>query len=203
MQANHQETIRESLDQDLVDNIQRESCNSSLEELCSRHEPLVISMVTRLSKKYSNWTISQEVIDDKIYIIYTAAKKFKKNKNTKFSTFLGNETKWAFLNKCNQLKKRSKHLTLMSDFLDCLNLCPEEDPHEEKLDLILSVLASKEDKRMLKIFNLRYKIGKENKVMPWHLVAKEVGLSAQGCINIHSSGILFLQEKLKREGMHA
>lgn len=203
MQRYNKETTREPLDQDLVEKIQADSCNDSLEELCSRHAPLVVSMATRLSRKYNNWAITQEVIDDKVYIIYSAAQKFKKDRNTKFSTFLGNETKWAFLNKCNQLKKRSKHLSLMSDFLDCLRLVEEEDPHEEKLNQLLSILEDKKDKRMLRIFSLRYKIGKQNKVMPWHLVAKEVGLSAQGCINIHSSGITYLKDKLKREGLHA
>ena len=203
MQIHNKRDNKTMLDQDLVDLVKEKSCNHSLKELCQRHSALVVSMATRLSKKYNNWAITQEIIDDKEYIIYSSAKKYKQNKNTKFSTFLGNETQCAFLNKCNQLKKRSRHLTLMSDFIDKLNFNPQYVNNNDNLDHLLNLLSIKKDKRMLKIFELRYKVGFENKVMPWHLVAKRVGLSAQGCINIHRSGIAFLKEKLKKEGAYA
>ena len=32
--------------------------------------------------------------------------------------------------------------------------------------------------------------------MPWHLIGYKLGLSAQGCINIHNSGVSYLKEKL-------
>ena len=103
MQRNNKKRTNETRDIELVSKIKSDHCNSSLRELHECHAALVVSMATRLSKKYANWNITQEVIDDSIYIVYNSAIKFDKNRKTKFSTFLGNETKWAFLNKCNKV----------------------------------------------------------------------------------------------------
>ena len=107
MQKNNKREIKDLTDLDLCDIIKKEKSDEAILTLQSRHNALIVSIATRLSKKYNNWTITQEIIDDSAYIVYNAAIKYKSNKNTKFSTFLGNETKWAYLNKCNKYKNSS------------------------------------------------------------------------------------------------
>jgi hypothetical protein len=55
------------------------------------------------------------------------------------------------------------------------------------------------DKRIKKIFDMRYVIGEKNSVMPWRKICKEVDLSIQGCINVHDRGLKIIRDKLKRE----
>ena len=51
------------------------------------------------------------------------------------------------------------------------------------------------DKRVEKIFEMRYITGERNRVMPWKKISEELNMSIQGCINIHNSAI----EKFKIE----
>ena len=201
MPRNNKSTTNQARDTKLVEEIKKTHCNTSLKELYENHSALVVSIATRLSKKYSNWNITQEVIDDAIYIVYRAAIKFDSNRKTKFSTFLGNETKWAFLNKCNKIKNQNRNVNQMGTLIDCLDLSYEKTaPNSDTIKSMFEILAVHPDPRIFKIFKLRYQVGKKNNVMPWHLIANRLKLSAQGCINIHNIGVSFIREKLSKEG---
>ena len=205
MQKYNKKNNRETPDIELVRKINETGDNSALRMLAERHSPLIASITARLAKRFNNWTVVQEMMSEKEYIVYASAKQFDPNRNTKFSTFLGNDTKWAYLNKCNTQKKYSRHVLTDSEILE--NVCSNESPplddviNQDTLCYIFRVLKKHPDRRMEKIFTMRYKIGKKNKVMPWHLVGNGVGLSAQGCINIHKSGINFIKEELNKEGI--
>ena len=204
MQRYSKEEIRAASDLELVQNLKADPCKDSLDELCSRHGAIYSSIIAKLSQKYGNWFITAELLRDKELVIYNSALKYNPKRNTKLSTFIGNEAKWHYLNKCNQQKRLYQQSSVPDELL---TLTATEESHEEDisktdtLNYIFKTLSRHPDGRISKIFKLRYKIGKKNKVMPWHLVGKEVGLSAQGCINIHKAGIKFLQEKLKKEGI--
>ena len=157
-----------------------------------------------MAKRYNNWAVVQELISDKYLVVYNSAIKYKNNKNTKFSTFLGNEAKWHYLNKCNQIKKHFKHTELADNILNINSIIQNENEtkyiDKEIINRVFEILASHPDKRMLRIFRLRYQKGKGNKVMPWHIVAIHLNLSAQGCINIHKLALKYIKETLKQEG---
>jgi hypothetical protein len=53
------------------------------------------------------------------------------------------------------------------------------------------------DKRVSKIFNMRYE--NNNKLTPWRKISKEMDLSIQGCINIHNSALKTISKKIKLE----
>ena len=53
------------------------------------------------------------------------------------------------------------------------------------------------DKRVSKIFNMRYE--NTNKLTPWRKISKEMDLSIQGCINIHNSALKTISKKIKLE----
>jgi len=190
-------------DLELCQNIKNRKCNESIKILHERHAALIVSVSTRLSKKYNNWNLTQEIIDDSYYITYNSAMKYDPNKKTKFSTFLANETKWAYLNKCNKHKNVNQKLSALESFP--LPIADEKQEVINKKNEIMNsinlIIEQNPDERIRKIFHLRYVIGKKNGVMPWHMIGSSVGLSAQGCINLHKSGIKFLKEKLKQEGI--
>jgi len=157
-----------------------------------------------MSHRYTNWYITADLLMDKEFVIYNSALKFDPGKKTKFSTFLGNETKWHYLNRCNQQKRTQNQISVTDEILALTAMEPSHEAHiceKDTINYIFKALNSHPDKRISKIFKLRYKIGKLNKVMPWHLIGKELNLSAQGCINIHKVGIRYLQDKLKKEGL--
>ncbi len=170
----------------------------ALKELTKRHSGIFINMVT-LYTPSSSLSIRDELIAEKGYHIYQCALKFDASKKTKFSTHLGNETKWMCLNIYNKNKKRpeisvDEIVTELSDEFS-LDNC-EKTLDFESFSSIMGIIKNYSDKRIYKIFKLRYIEGYKNKVMPWKMISRNLDMSIQGCINIHDSTILKLQNKL-------
>jgi DNA-directed RNA polymerase specialized sigma subunit len=70
---------------------------------------------------------------------------------------------------------------------------------EDIFNKVLKIIDNHPDKRVEKIFNMRYIEGIKNKVMPWKNIGDSLNLSIQGCINIHNSAIKEIQNELKGE----
>lgn len=190
-------------DEQLINNIRKKSQqNESLGELIDRHSGIYLDMVNAYSSASSPFIDRSDLIEDKNYKIYEAAIKFDKDKGAKFSTYLGNETKWLCLNTYNKNKRKP---LVSVDFIE--NIKCEEDSVDSISDTIesdlfnkvLSIINSHPDKRVSKIFNMRYIKGEKNKVMPWKKIGKKLQLSIQGCINIHNSAVRYIQNELKED----
>lgn len=190
-------------DKELVCNLQvGVNPEESLGELVQRHSGIFITMVNNYSPTHTSGIVSNrsELLKDRDYYIYKAAIKYDENRNTKFSTHLGNETRWLCLNIYNK-NKNSKEVNL-----DCANICDKEKsiPEENKIDLeilskIMGIINKNPDNRVSKIFKMRYIDGQKNSVMPWNKVCKPLKLSIQGCINIHDKAIKKIKKELKGE----
>lgn len=176
-----------------------------LMELVSRHSGIFMTMVHNyLPNSFSSGpSYRSELIDDKNYYIYQAAMKYDEDRNTKFSTYLGNETRWMCLN----LYNKNKNKTMKEVGLDCLS--PKDIELEDKdkslsinkemLDKILNIVDNYGDSRISKIFKLRYLNSEGNKVMPWKNIGNQLNLSIQGCINIHNKAIRKIKKQLEKE----
>ena len=170
-------------DSELINNIKNQhDIEESLNELVERHSGIYIDMVNAYSSKDSSYIDKEELINDKEYKIYLAALKYDESKGAKFSTYLGNETKWSCLNTYNRNKRR-----------------PVFNKKKDIFNKILNLIDNHPDKRVEKIFNMRYIEGLKNKVMPWKNIGDSLNLSIQGCINIHNSAIKDIQNQLKGE----
>jgi DNA-directed RNA polymerase specialized sigma subunit len=191
-------------DENLIENIQADvNTEKSLSMLIDRHSGIYLDMVNSYSSPDNQFANYGELIKDKEYKIYSAALKFDKTKGAKFSTYLGNETKWMCLNSYNKNKRRP---AFHAENIE--NMPENNDPHENsiesniKRDLfnkVLSLISKHPDKRVEKIFNMRYIIGQRNKVMPWKDIGSKMNLSIQGCINIHNSVVNYIQDELNEE----
>ena len=175
--------------------------DACLKELVDRHSGIYISMVNNYSPDRASGLISakDDLLCDKNYYIYQAALKYDESKQTKFSTYLGNETRWLCLNIYNK-NKNTKEIS--SDKPD-LNYA-DHDLHEismkqEILDKIMALIKKDPDRRIATIFKMRYIDGDKNKVMPWNKVCQSVDLSIQGCINIHNKTINKIKKQLKED----
>ena len=181
----------------LVENIkENKKTEDSLQELIGRHTGIYLDIVNKYTQN-GNLTNKLDLIDEKDYNIYQAALKYKSDRGTKFPTFLGNETKWICLNKYNKKKKEPQISIDDIREIDILNTKNEKINKEDLEVFSEAIKFSKkhEDKRVEKIFEMRYITGEKNKVMPWNKISEELAMSIQGCINIHNSAV----EKFKIE----
>lgn len=194
--------MNKAKDIDLVAEVKQSNCNDSVVKLFERHKKLCMSIIYKLSKRFNTYMLLDELKDEMHHTIYLSAKKYDPLRSTKFSTFLANEMKWAFFNKMNKLIKNQNHIKL-NDFIGINQEDQKDQTSESIYNISMDMLNNIHDVRVIKIFKLRYHIGKSNsnKVMPWHEVGTVMGLSSQGCINLHSIGIKFIKEKLKQEGI--
>jgi len=191
-------------DADLVNNIKKQiDVEESLEELVNRHSGIYLEMVNSYASPNNPFIDYEELIQDKEYKIYNAAMKYDPDRGAKFSTYLGNETKWMCLNLYNRNKRRP---AFQNEFIE--NMAEDNDLNEDtisesiKQDLfnkVLSVIKQHPDRRVEKIFEMRYIVGTKNKVMPWKKIGESMNLSIQGCINIHNSAIEHVQQELLQE----
>ena len=184
-------------DSQLVENIKKnKKTEDSLQELIGRHTGIYLDIVNKYTQN-SNMTNKLDLIDEKDYNIYQAALKYKSDKGTKFPTFLGNETKWICLNKFNKRKKEPQINIEDVKEIDFLETRKEKikPDHLEVFSEAIKFSKEHKDKRVEKIFEMRYITGEKNKVMPWKKISEELNMSIQGCINIHNSAV----EKFKIE----
>ena len=184
----------------LIEKVRNNNDENSLKILIERHSGLYLDMVNSVIPNNCNFIDKNDIIEDKNFSIYKAILNFDSSKNTKFSTYLGNETRWKCLNIFNRSLKY-KHIDVEDFKEDGVFL---ENSHEENIiskeliDRIFLFAKNHEDKRILEILTFRYKIGSGNKTMSWKEIAEKLNISIQGCINIHNRFI----EELKKEINH-
>jgi DNA-directed RNA polymerase sigma subunit (sigma70/sigma32) len=186
-------------DLQLVDNIKKDTkTEDCLQELIGRHTGIYLDIVNKYTLN-GNTTNRLDLIDEKDYNIYQAALKYEGDRGTKFPTFLGNETKWICLNKFNK-RKKDPQLSI-DDVRESDILHPKKEKiKKEDLEVFseaIKLSKTHKDKRVEKIFEMRYITGEKNKVMPWKKISEELNMSIQGCINIHNSAVEKFRIELK------
>ena len=191
-------------DIELIERVKsEEDPNPFISEIINRHSGIYLDIVNTYSSSDSPFIDRSELIKDKNYNIYKAILKYNPSKGAKFSTYLGNETKWLCLNTYN---KNKRHPTITTETLDLfhpdLELYTEsikENIERDIFNKVINLIEKHPDKRVEKIFKMRYIIGKKNKVMPWKTIGNKMNLSIQGCINIHNAAISSFRETLEGE----
>jgi DNA-directed RNA polymerase specialized sigma subunit len=184
-------------DLSLIEKVKKNADHNSLNVLIERHSGIYLDMVNSVIPNNCDFIDKNDIIDDKNISIYKAIMNYDENKKTKFSTYLGNETRWKCLNIFNRGTKYKYYD--INDFKEDLNFSQEnvvqEISSKEILDKIFLLADNNKDHRIKEIINLRYKVGDGNKTMPWKNISEKVNISIQGCINIHDRFI----EEVKKE----
>lgn len=176
-------------DIDLIKNVKKNGDSDSIQELINRHSGIYVKMVQKYIPKNDESFIYQDFIDDKDSCIYDAALNFDESKNTKFSTYIGNLTKWKCMNAYNKKNKNFKKIIDESrekNFSKDFDFSSIEEV--ENLENVLESIENIPDERAKVIFKMRY--FKSNKITPWKKIAKKLDLSIQGCINIHNKYLM-------------
>lgn len=176
-------------DSPLIKKVQEENDEEALKKLISLHSGIYIEMVSKYTSRTANTYDKDDLFSEKDLTIYQCAKKFDPSKNTKFSTYLANEARWKCL---NANKKEAKMQTESIEDSFESHVYSKDfllDIEEEEIIREVYLCAEKHpDKRVKKILDLRYKLG-NNRCATWKTVSEQVGLSIQGCIDIHDKFI--------------
>ncbi len=202
--ARPKKLIHELCDNSLVKRVKVDGCNDSFKEILNRHQKLFY----RICQNYMSILESKghkrdDVLSDLSFVVFKAVKTYKQNRKTKFSTWLGNCSKYFCLSLIN-LKDRfidadEETITFYINNQSKENYDREESRTEDK-EYIFQILKKLKDPRIPKVFELRYfDQDKKNKKATWSVIAKKINTSTQTAINLHQRGIDILNKKIKAE----
>lgn len=193
-------------DSELAEKVKLNDCNDSLKELIKRHSKICHQVYHKYSPVMSNSGLFvKDVIDDKDFVIYQAAKTYSTSKKCKFSTWLSNKARFQCL---NGLKPKSKYKSIIrNEKTDSAGQTYELDKiipaaeikNNELKDHIFNILGSFPDKRISEIFLLRYFSDSRKDILSWREVGKRMNLSCQTVLNLHNKGKDFLKNTLTKE----
>jgi RNA polymerase sigma factor (sigma-70 family) len=182
----------------LINKVKSTSDNSALLELSNRHSGIYNEMVKKYYRHLVNTGLNpDDIISDKLYVLYKSAMSFDPSKNVKFSTWVGNQARYYCLNCMNKnnnlIAMENKDIKLILEKKQMSN-DNNESLLKEKSDLIFSILDRVKDSRLSKIYRMRYFSGK--KLTPWNKISKKLKISTQTAINLHNKGKKLLKNKL-------
>ena len=137
-------------DLSLIKKVQDSKDGDSLSELINRHSGIYVYIVDQYSKNDRINSNKKSILDEKDYMIYKSALDYDPSKNSKFSTFLANQTKWKCLNEINKKEKRNVPFDKVNT-----HLSDDEDSFVklskiEAFDVFSSMLTEEEDERVKK-----------------------------------------------------
>lgn len=189
-------------DLDLIKNIKNNQDSEALKCLITRHSGIFCEMV----KRYQHF-ISQgghdpkDLFEDKDVIVYQSALSFNEEKNIKFSTWLGNQARYHCLNFMN---KNNKFHPTDNEYLQSVIENKQDQKQnfdKENCEYFLNILKSLKDKRIYKIFKMRfYSPNKKNR--SWKVIGRKLNISTQTAINLYNKHISFLKIKSLKENFN-
>jgi RNA polymerase sigma factor (sigma-70 family) len=190
-------------DLDLVKEVKCKNCSEAMKELEQRHSGVCFSMI----KKYYNALSSvgvdpNELAKEKDYVMYKSVLNFDPTKNIKFSTWVGNQMRFYCLNSMNK-----NNSSISMDNENIKNIIERKQSleifkiiHKENYEYIFNILLKLKDKRIEKIFKMRYFSDKKN--VSWSKIAKKLKVSTQTVINLHNKTLKFLKNKLESNKLY-
>lgn len=186
-------------DIELINNIKNDKeVETSLEELINRHGGLF----TNIQQRFENYNPAisgsyiKDVADDMKYIFYNAAKEYNPDKNTKFSTYLGNTVRFICLKTINNKKNNS--FPAPSEFISYMVDNVKKEDNEKRdatIEGVVEILDKMDDKRIPKIFKLMYL--NNDKKLNFKTVGKIMNLSGTTVKHLHDKALQFVRIKLE------
>jgi len=184
-------------DNTLIKRIQKDRDCESTTEIMRRHSNIVFSVINKFCRR-NPYIKKEDLMDDKYSIFYQAIRTYKSNKGAKFSSWLYIQTRFHIL---NNYKNADKTYSVENKTIDDINnqnnifqLCGQNN--KDNLDFVRNLLDQMEDKRIKKIFKMRYFDGRGNKLKDWKSIGEEIGLSITRVISLHKQGTEMLLKKI-------
>tara|TARA_Y100000310_G_scaffold330531_1_gene402363 strand:- start:2941 stop:3414 length:474 start_codon:yes stop_codon:yes gene_type:complete len=144
------------------------------------------------------------MLEDINFVFYKSIISYKDCGKSKFSTWLGNHTRYACLNHINSYKNYNYledinlNLVAANSFTSAtssVNIAEEKEKIKDDVDYVVSILSKMKDKRILKVYKMRY-FSKSREKPTWSRIAKKLKVSTQTAVNLHTRGRRFLLRKM-------
>jgi hypothetical protein len=186
----------------LINKIKKHHCSDCLQQLDHMHGGLCVKIIKKYLPQLINKNYNMEdILKDKIYVVYQTALSFNPKKKIKFSTWLGNQIRYYCLNLINKNKNdlclTDENIKYIVEKKQLEQRSVEVD--KVKTEYIFDLLHAMKDERIEKIFKLRY--FDANKLKSWNDIGKELNISTQTAINIHEKTINFLNKKITSKNL--
>ncbi len=184
-------------DNTLIKRIKKDRDCSAATELLNRHQKIIYKVINKFCARNS-YINKEDLMDDKYAILQYSINSYKSNKNTKFSSWLYLNTRFWIL---NNYKDADKTHYVENKTIDDINnqnniFHISDQSNKNNLEYITNILEQMEDKRIKKIFKLRYFGGVGNKTKDWKSIGREIGLSITRVISLHKQGTEMLLKKI-------
>ncbi|MAH50815.1 hypothetical protein CMI37_33665 [Candidatus Pacearchaeota archaeon] len=187
-------------DAKLAKKVKLESDEHSLKQLIEKHSCLCYNILQKFNSRLKSMGINtDDLFKEKDYLVYKAACTYNPEKKVKFSTWLGNYTRYYCL---TLLSKKNAPIPVDEETSTFYLNKISESKHQELeatenvKEFISFLLDSLKDKRAKHIYMLRY-FSDSGPKMTWKKIAKKVGVSSQTAINIHNRAKRILKNKIK------
>jgi RNA polymerase sigma factor (sigma-70 family) len=132
-------------------------------------------------------------------VLLKCALSFDPTRDTKFSTWLGNYAKYTCLNYINS-KKYTFHSETeeLHKYIEETVEAPFTEEFTEESKIVFQCLKKLKDKRIEKIFKMRYFYGRK-KESTWKVISGNIGVSIQTAINLHKKGLRLLKNQIGKK----
>ena len=190
--------MQRKTDLELINGVKEKNCSDCLQELFDRHSAICVDVYSKYAGGLiKNSVILNDILQQKEYVIYKSAMSYNPDKGSKFSTWLANQMRYFCLNSMNKNRLVATEDESMNAIVhsNILFTQGQDTLNEEKVDFVKNIIAQVKDKRVIKIFKIRYFNG-ERKKTPWAEIAKEMGVSTQTAINLHNKTIKLIRRKM-------
>ena len=191
---------KKTTDIQLTKKLKEEGCNESFIELSQRYENVFYKICQKYKNALQNVGIQPEdVYEEKNVVLLKCALSFDPDRKTKFSTWLGNYAKFTCLNYIN-----SKRYIFNSEtdelhrYVEENQQAPTVEVFTEESNIIFSCLGRLRDKRIKKIFKMRY-FYVSKKERTWKCISDEIGVSIQTAINLHKKGLTLIKNQVGKK----
>lgn len=190
-------------DKQLIKKIKENSCSPSLVELISRHSGICYKIFSRfIAPLADRGRDYNELVSNKDYFIYLAVLSFKEDRNTLFSTWLGNYIRYKCLDFLNENKlnyvqeiddnQKNNFINYNSSFK-----FNESRALKDTKDCLFDLLSQLKDGRIKRVYHMRYFTSHPK--MTWKKIGENMGLSAQTAINLHEKGKKIISSKFYKK----
>tara|TARA_R110002051_G_scaffold322830_1_gene414374 strand:+ start:146 stop:757 length:612 start_codon:yes stop_codon:yes gene_type:complete len=186
----------------LIEDIKLNKDQDSLVELHERYKNMCYKQIHKFQNYFNVNNINKDdMLNQSLFLIYDSAATFDPSRNIKYITWLGNKVKFFCMNHTKK-EFKSKHfleygcLDDKKDFLSSRIATNLQDEPLINFNEAFDFLVKHPDERIRKVFEIRYS-DLRDKPLTWRDVGKELNLSSQTAINLHTKGLKFLRRKIK------
>jgi len=194
-------------DKQLIHKVKEHSCSPSLTELISRHSGICYKIFSKFVVPLANRGRDySELASNKDFFIYQAVLSFKEDRNTLFSTWLGNYIRYKCLDFLNESKIKYAHDMDENQRNNFINHNSSFRFHESKAlkdtkDNLFDLLSQLKDNRIKRVYHMRYFTNHPK--MTWKKIGENMGVSAQTAINLHEKGKKIISSRFYEKKLDA